>query len=263
MAVAQKKQLLLVDGAITQVLSVEVTKEVDTLEFFDKIQIPKNTVMTPVLPHNTRMYRSNAAGEEYVFEEPPGIWMVSHVSADNAVFQIAVPWTVFTVGVSRSGVIGQPYLHFSRNRVTDPTATSLASSFLPNQHSSGVCCGGDEFTRIMSSRDSVFARLNKIVPFFKNSLFNEDLRPNYIPERILQITGNEPELADLDRNMFAIRLLNAGSRQHNMELLCRWHLWTMIASRRYADNAAALRAICELIPDRGGVTLNDCSRIRQ
>lgn len=259
---AQKKQLLLVDGAVTQVLSVEVTREVATLDFFDKVQIPRTSVNSPLLPKNTRLYRANNISEEYIIEEPPGIWMVSHTEGRGAVFQIAVPWTIFTVNVSRSGeVINQPFLHFSKTRIDSSTAR-VQPSFLPNQHQSGVCCGGDEFSRIMSSRDPLLTRLDRIVPFFKNSQFNEDLRPSWVPNQIGVITPDSEEAAGLDPQMFAVALLARNDTPHNLRLLCRWHLWTMHASQRHTQPAEALRRICDLIPTTAGVPLGDLARVR-
>ena len=153
----QKRQLLLVDGPVTTVLNVEVAREVDTLDFFDKVQIPRNSVSTPLLPHNTLQYKSTNTVSKYILQEPPSIWMVSHANAGGAIFQIAVPWTLFSVAVGHGSggapqTIGQPVIVFSRAKIQSED-TRLAKSFLPNQQDSGLCCAGDDYARIMSSRD--------------------------------------------------------------------------------------------------------------
>lgn len=251
----QKRQLLLVDGPVTTVLNVEVAREVDTLDFFDKVQIPRNSVVTPLLPHNTRLYRATSTTSKYILEEPPAIWMVSHASANGAIFQIAVPWTLFSVSVGHnsSGVpqtIGQPVIVFSRAKIQTED-TRLAKSFLPNQQASGLCCAGDDYARIMSSRDPLLTRLNKIVPFFKNSMFNEDLRPTTIPTEIVNLTNDSQILAGIDRENFARNYMDDGISA-NLRLLAKWHLWTMAYSNNYTNPRAALDAVCNSLGDTWG-----------
>lgn len=249
-----KKQLLLVDGEETTVLQVEVSKKVSTVDFFDRVQIPRNSLVTPVLPKNTRLYtRSTANGstiDRFIIEEPPEMWYVSY-SGRNTVFQIAVPWTIFVVSVNMTNntpIVQAPTVLFSRNRLSEISQDGVDLSFLPNQHNTGVSCPGEDFNRLMSGREPLLTRLNRVAPYFKNSLFNEDLRPMNTPPEISGVNATSfPELTSGEFARTIIRESSTGNNRYtvNLTLLAQWHLWT--ASR----GDTALTDICNLVRQAG------------
>lgn len=225
MATVNTKRLLLVDGDETQVLSVTTERVVRTLDLFDRIQIPRDNVMTPILPIGCRRYISDRDRQAYVIEAAPSTWIVNHVRHPDMVFEIAVPHVILYLGTN-GNIINHEMLFFAKEPIKSLSSPVFYSA-LPNQRSDGTCCAGHDFDYISGGREPLCDRLNKAMPYFKSSMFNDDLNPytDNIPTEISTVHQNDAARAQFPvDNIY--RTLAETSPSPSERLIAKWHMWT-------------------------------------
>lgn len=243
------RQFLVVDGEQTHVMDVSSVKTVDTLEFFDMIQIPRNNITTPTLPDNCRLFRRVRTDDYYVLEMRPSMWTVNEASAPEFVYQIAIPY-VFLLVITRGNLVSTVNLYFGKEPYE--IGKPVFHSGLPNQYSDGNVCAGNDFSPIVNGSGSLVSRLNKIIPYIRMSMFNDDLYPenSKIPTDIRMLAQNAEYVAwaadrpTAFREYLAIHADDVGPRR-SRRLLTAWHQWTQMNVERRGQEAT-LRAVCEL-----------------
>lgn len=218
------KTLLLVNGDTTHVIQIAETKEVETLKFFEGIQLPNQKLITPLLPNYCRQYvkRSNIS-TQYILELPPDIWLVTHQYYPEIVFKIAVPFTLFGITTRSNNTVDFVRILFSKTTVTSPN-TEIYCACLPNQHGDGTTCPGREFHNIINGKTELLSRINSVIPYFKNSSFNEDINPSSscIPTEIDEVSRTDPFISD------TYKALCTSSSGAALRLLAKMHIWTLL-----------------------------------